>query len=286
MNLEEGISDFFWWLYDIQGIWITLKIIKNNFYNPNDIIPNISNDYIKDQLATEIIMKFCKLAEDLGALLMSKDNNKVKFTSNYINYKPYKVKEFFESLNSRLSEDLIRELFNFPPKDFNLNNNNIHKLESSYLFVKSCIDVISRDYLKYRDAYNAYKHGYRIWFKDLGSYPHLEINIENTLEEKKYDRALIYFDSKTLRRELNKIRMILFEDFDLSKMFNVFYEHCLSILKLISVFLYNLWQFYNKDLEEGISLFSDPSFDILTDPNYEYEFFRNLIERELYKFKF
>ena len=231
-------------------------------------------------------MKFCKLAEDLGALLMSKDNDKVKFTSNFIKYKPYKVKEFFENLNSSLSEDIIRELFNFPPKDFNFNNNNILKLESSYLFAKSCLDVISREYLTYRDVYNAYKHGYRIWFKDLGTYSHLEINIENTLDEKKYDRALIYFDSKMLRRELNKIRMILFEDFDLSKMFNVFYEHCLSILKLISVFLCNLWQFYNKYLEEGIALFSDPSFDILIDPNYEYEFFRNLIERELYKFKF
>jgi len=286
LNFEEGFSDVFWWLYDIQGIWITLKIIKNNFYNPNDIIPNISNDYIKDQLATEIIMKFCKLAEDLGALLMSKDNDKVKFTSNFINCKPYKVKEFFENLNSSLSEDIIRELFNFPPKDFNFNNNNILKLESSYLFVKSCLDVISRDYLKYRDVYNAYKHGYRIWFKDLGTYSHLEINIENTLEEEKYDRALIYFDSKMLRRELNKIRIILYKDLDLSKMFNVFYENCLSILKLISMFLYNLWQFYNKDLEEGIALFSDPSLDILIDPNYEYEFYRNLIERELYKFKF
>jgi len=80
--------------------------------------------------------------------------------------------------------------------------------------------------------------------------------------------------------------MLLYEDFDLYKMFNVFYENCLSILKLISVFLYNLWQFYNKDLEGGIALFSDPSFDILIDPNDEYEFYRNLIERELYKFKF
>ena len=235
------LSDFFWWLYDIEGIWIILKIIKDNFYNPNNIIPNISNDYIKDQLVIEMIMKFCKLGEDLGALLMSKDNDKVKFTSNYINYKPYKVKIFFENLNSSLSEVFIRELFNFPPKDVNLNNKNVLKLESSFLFVRSCLEVISRDYLKYRNVYNAYKHGYRIWFKDLGTHTHLEINIENTLEEKKYDRALLYFDSKRLNKKLDNMNTIFYKDFDLSKMFNVFYENCLSILKLISAFLYNLW---------------------------------------------
>ncbi len=123
-------------------------------------------------------------------------------------------------------------MFSLPPKDFNLNNKNIRKLESSYLFVKSCLEVISIDYLQYREIYNAYKHGYRIWFKDLGTYPHLEISIENTSAEKKYDRALIYFDSKLLKTKLDNMKMILYEDFDLSKMFNAFYENCLSVLSL------------------------------------------------------
>lgn len=245
---REIFSEIFWDLHDVRGQFFILELLKKSFNNPDEFFPYTPPEYVKDQLFVELLMKFCKLAEDLGALLATKDEDIFIFTQNYIKYTIGDVIKFYKNLE--INEENLSKIFNYPPIEKQDNKEAEELLEWSLVDMVGNLPLIIEHYLKYKDVYNSFKHGYRICLKDV------DIYIEG---EPRYNKALIYYDLKAVRKNPLFMSMICYEDFKHSA-FNVFYEDCISILILIQTFIQNYRAIKSSDQDKQIFIYLDPGF--------------------------
>ena len=275
-DLDSIFASLFWdLLHDPKDIWIILKSIKYSFDNTNTILPELYKENVKKQLFIELIVKFCKLAEDLGALLLSKNNNIIKFTQKYNTYGTYEVTNFYNNL--QINNNSLRNLF-FYPLERKQNVEQAKKyLKVSLIFLNKCFKQIKNDYLQYRKIYNSYKHGYRIWFKDAK----VEIQGQTT-----YNNALLYLDSKLVKSNFGTISSIFYSNFKISKIFKVCYYSCLSIILLIYIYIFNYRKYLSNSLEDGILLFFDAEFLLKVDPPSDNNFIQKIKDMKRYRFKY
>lgn len=258
-KIDSYFADFFWNYHDLIGLKITLQILKENFENPTRSFPNINPQIIKDNIFIETLMKFCKLSEDFGALIISKDKDKYKFLKNYNEYKVYDVTSFYEK--STFNENQIRNIFSYPIIENQKSEEAKKVLEMSYQHTEDHLTEIKEDYLKYRKVYNSYKHGYKIRFNVIRD---LTLN-PNSKEEKKYSKALLYYDKDSLKKVPLSVQLIAFEKYN-DFYFDIVHNSCISILMLIQVLLNNFMNFQEKPDKQDILLFFNPYLmDLLND---------------------
>lgn len=257
-KMDEIFSKVFWTYHDMVGAYISIKILKDNFEYPSRIFPEMDPQLVKDQIYIEILMKFCKFAEDLGGLIASRDKNMFKFAQKFNMYQINDVISFYEDLS--LSENEISEIFSYPKIEMQRSGEAKSNLQTSYNHIKDSLKIIKEDYLKYRPVYNSYKHGYRVRFKKM----EMTMGHEGS-EKKKYNKVLLYYDKKTLEKNKFMVSMVAYEkynDFD----FVVIYDSCLAIIRLVEVFLNNLKQSQVKSTNKSIDLFFSPFLsDIMKD---------------------
>jgi len=74
VEFESIFTDVFWNHQDFTALSISIDLIKKTYENP-EVLYSQNKNFIKDQMFIEIIVKFCKLAEDFGGLVSSKDQN-------------------------------------------------------------------------------------------------------------------------------------------------------------------------------------------------------------------
>jgi len=248
-DLEKTFSDYFWDYHDISRLWISLKIIKDNFDNTKKSFPEIDPQIVKDELYLELLMKFCKLAEDLGALLLSRDKDMFKFAQKYNKYTSYQVTSFYEDIS--LTEKELSKLYFYPLlKDQNTEKAK-YVLTLSYDNLKTHLEVIRDTYLKYRDVYNSYKHGHRLRFNG---------EIIQFEGKKIPQRVIMYYNSKKMKNNPFQVDMIRYNDFS-DSLFEFLYDECIAIINLNKIFLHNFKESLTKKKKFDIHLFFDPIYE-------------------------
>lgn len=245
-NLEENFAALFLENHNYNGILISIEILKENFENPNQIFPDSNSIYIKDQLYIEILMKYCKLLEDLGGLISCRDNNPFKFVQNYNKYRVKDVISFYKDMS--LEYDKIRELFFYPEIESQNSEKRKQLLKISYEHTKNKIEKIKDDYFLYKNVYNSYKHGYKVRFGNN------EVTFPEGLKgnkEEKFEKTLIYYSPKGDPFSINMLGYPKFNDIN----FTNIYENCFAVIRLIQIFLYNFKQNTKISQNEDIKLF-------------------------------
>jgi len=250
-KIEEIFAEVFWGLHNLDGLSLTLEMIKRIHDNPKSIFPDIDVIKVKDNLFIEILMKFCKMAEDLGALLCSKSENPYEFTMNYIKYQVKDVVRFYKHIQED-AEDLKR-VFYYPPVDKQDNKKAKSSLRLSFIELKANLKIIAENYIKYKDMYNSYKHGYRIRFKDA------DMQFGEGNEAKYYSKVIVYYENKMIRKFPGATSLMCFEKFDDSN-FMAVYELCITIIYIMRVFNHNYKEFHREGGIKSITLFFDPTF--------------------------
>ncbi len=245
-NIEEYFATFFLEFHNYDGILISIKILKYHFENPNQIFPDSNPLFIKDQIYIEILMKYCKLLEDLGALISCCDINPFKFVEEYSKYYIKGVSSFYANMS--LENDNICKSFFYPEIESQTVKKNKLLLIKSYNQTKNKLYKFKDDYFRYKDVYNAYKHGYKIRFSNNSlTFPE---DLNNNKEER-YEKTLLYYDHKTKNFIINVIGYPKFNDYN----FKYIYENCSAIIRLIEIFLYNFKQNVKISHNEDIKLF-------------------------------
>jgi len=250
-KVEELFAELFWEFHNLNGLILNLKLLKKVFDNPSKIFSDISELLIKDNLFIEILMKFCKIAEDLGAILYSKSENPYEFTKKYITYSVRNVVGFYSKIIDKKIE--IDELFYYPTTNKQNNDEAKHIIHLSLIDLKGNMRIIAENYLKYKGIYNSYKHGYRVRFKDV------DLNIGMGADIKYYPKIILYYEARMIKKFPGAISMMCFKKFDDSN-FNAVYELCIAAIQIIKIFIHNYKQFHKEGDEKSIALFFDPTF--------------------------
>ncbi|MFA5175937.1 MAG: hypothetical protein WC413_01590 [Candidatus Nanoarchaeia archaeon] len=249
LNLKESelnkvFSEVFWDHQNPCKLIIPLMVIKKSFDNTKDIFPNDDPSIIKRQLFIEILIKFCKLAEDFGGLVSSKDDDMFKFAQNYNTFKVDDVLSFYDTLS--LDDNSLNKLLCYPA-----HNKQCDKakgvLELSYMNLKESLERIKEEYTKHREAYNSYKHGFRIRFEDAGDF-----EVGNKVY--KNSKILFYYNSKSLKKDPHIMSLIVYENFS-DYNFNELYNLCLDLMDLMNIFISNFRESKNESRNKPFNIF-------------------------------
>jgi len=250
-KLDELFVELFWEFHNLYGLLLNLILLKRVFRDPSKIFSDINDNLVKDNLFIEILMKFCKIAEDLGAILYSKSEDPYEFTKKYITYSVRDVVGFY----SRIIDKKIKidELFYYPPINKQNNDKAKNTIRLSFIELKGNLKIIAENYLKYKEIYNSYKHGYRVRFQDV------DMNISNGADIDYYTKVILYYEARMIKKSPGVISMMSFKKFDDSN-FNAVYELCIGAIQIIKLFIHNYKQFHKEGDDKLISLFFDPTF--------------------------
>jgi hypothetical protein len=118
----------------------------------------------------EIVARFCQFAESLGGLIIGYNNLNLDSSNHLDNNHVTKVLESLsdysiakvDELYKKLQTDSIRYdiLLGYDV----LGNRYTNEVSQSLENIKKILNEISGCYTFYKESYNAYKHGYRLWF--------------------------------------------------------------------------------------------------------------------------
>ena len=145
--------------------------ISNLLVSLQEILPKTDPFYEKKILIFrfEIIARYCQLAESLGGLILG--YKKLNLTSN-------------KQLNNNHTQQVLKYLSDYMIKDIdtfyeNIENNTFEydvifgydlldtkyykEISISINNIKNNLKEIAGCYLFFKESYNAYKHGYRVW---------------------------------------------------------------------------------------------------------------------------
>jgi len=250
-KIEEIFAELFWEFHNLNGLILNLELIRKVFNEPSKIFSDVSEQIVKDNLFIEILMKFCKIAEDLGAILYSKSEDPYEFTKEYITYTIRNVVDFYSKITDNKAK--IEELFYYPPIDKQDNDKAKNIIHFSLIELKGDLRIIAETYVKYKEIYNSYKHGYRVRFKEVDQYIWIRDDI------KYYPKVILYYEKRMIKKFPGAMSMMGFKKFDDSN-FNAVYELCISALQIIKLFIHNYKQFHKEGNEKSIALFFDPTF--------------------------
>ena len=128
----------------------------------------------KRMIRYEIIAKFCHYAETLGGFIYGYDKNyqakdrESKILSTISGYKVSDIEDKYKELTKgtknslwRIHEQSLKNIFGYTGITDRKYSNDIHE---ALLNIKKLLSEIYGCYSFYRNSYNSYKHGYRLWF--------------------------------------------------------------------------------------------------------------------------
>jgi hypothetical protein len=164
---EEILFEF----YSLDSLKYLIDMLSQLKFSLQKILPK--NDPLNEKKVLifrfEIIARYCQLAESLGGLILGYKN--LNITSN-------------KQLNKNHTQQVLKYLSEYTINDIDTFYKNIENNSLAYdvIFGYDLLDtkyqneiLISRDniknnlkqiancYLFYKNSYNAYKHGYRLW---------------------------------------------------------------------------------------------------------------------------
>jgi hypothetical protein len=198
-------------------------------------------------LKFEIIAKFCHYAEVVGAFVYSSyagnvDLNSAKILENLSKYNVGDIDRFYQDIVSRSSLDIERDrafkhLFGYDRIKPGQASDML--IANSLTSVTKALQAIGEFYNFWKDSYNAYKHGYRLWFGYEGK------NKLNVVQ---------YLDKYTKARPLNNILTLPIDDKTIDDVLS-FSKCCREIL---DVFFHN-----QKELLEAKSTLNNIEFTFI-----------------------
>ena len=164
---EEMLYEF----YSLDSLKYLIDMLSQLKISLQQILPKTDPFYEKKVLIFrfEIIARYCQLAESLGGLISGYKN--LDIISN-------------KQLNNNHTQEILKYLSDYTIKDIdtfykNIENNILaydvvfgydlldkkyqDEISTSRDNIKNNLKEIAECYLFYKDSYNAYKHGYRLW---------------------------------------------------------------------------------------------------------------------------
>jgi hypothetical protein len=144
-------------------------------------------------LKFEIITHFCHYAEELGAFLYPCHGANPSFNSadileNLTKYRVSQIGKFYQDFNGEYKlDDIKRNNFNrlFGYDRIKSDQGAEETIGSSLTNILNVIKAIAKFYNFWQESYNAYKHGYRLWFGH--EYEH---NLNVVLYLRKYNKLI------------------------------------------------------------------------------------------------
>ncbi len=256
-NIEGHFTQIFWSFHNPIELAIPLLCLKDAFKKKGNLY-DYPEFFVRKTLFIEILMKFCKIAEDIGAMLTSYDTESINFTYKYIHYGVGDVINFYDSLN--LNNDQILNYFNYPTyeEDSTLNL----KLQDSARHIKVCLRFAKENYLELRELYNAYKHGFRINISQQGHLIEKKLNLDY---EEKF--SIWYFNSKDLRYLLGPFHAIEYKTEDMDYIFSNFFINSIKLLFLTQIFMFNYENMLYPDKYKRFKIFPT-DLDSLVDSDF------------------
>lgn len=125
-------------------------------------------------LKFEIVAKFCHYAEILGSFLYPCHStelslNSIDILENLSKYKVMEIEKFYQDFKSGYVLDTsnynnFKHLFGY--NRINEGQRADQLIRNSITNIIDVLRIIGEFYIFWKDSYNAYKHGYRLWFGD------------------------------------------------------------------------------------------------------------------------
>jgi hypothetical protein len=159
-------------LYDKNSINILfedielLELLRQQFkkHNPKDV------ERRNSMLIFDLVIKYCQYSETLGAYVDAfESSNKSKNPSSTIvlrylaKYEVQDITKFFKEISSRNYRNLTSEHKEKLIYAFGYHKSSSDKTSEIYN-IFHLLEEIAGVYIIYLNAYNAYKHGHRIWY--------------------------------------------------------------------------------------------------------------------------
>lgn len=264
--LDETYPFFFSTSLLVFPVETIKRVLSDKF---NDVFPEYASnpqasDHIKWTMRLEIINKFCQLSETLAAHLMaSKEvganyDSYAGYTSKLMEYNIEEAVKFFERL-PEITDDEISQIMCYPGKAKQSEKAKT-LLTDSILFLKTDLDIIGKEYIKFKELYNAYKHGCRMLHPQT-----------MTMEGENFVACVLYLTKKALLSKGGQLNLLGFPDDN----FTSFFTSIDSIYRILGVMLHNRKERYllsKKLLEEiSVALYFPSEFgDMFADKEVEF----------------
>lgn len=226
---------------------IIKRVLSDKF---SDVFPEYTSnlqmsDHIKWTLRLEIINKFCQLSETLAAhLLASKKagtnyDSYSGYTSKLIEYNVDEAVELFENL-SEMKDEEISKIMCYPDKEKQSDEAKA-LLGDSVLFLRTGLNVVGEEYIKFKELHKAYKHGCRMLHPQT-----------MTMEGENFVACIMYLTRKATITKGGQLNLLGFPNDD----FTSFFRLIDSIYRILSVMLHNRKNRYllSKELSEDVSV--------------------------------
>ncbi len=272
---SKQFSDTFWEYQNFETVYHSIISLKHSYENAEDVygehgIEDIES--VKDSLYMEMLSKFCKMAEDLGGLISSRDDDLFVHSQKFNKYSIKDVVRFYESVKNDDDDEQIRSIFNYPKSDIQETEAARDLIDFSILDTGAYLDIIKDRYLTYKEFYNSYKHGQRTRLVEL---------LED--EEGHSDgtrKALMYYVAKDLRKEPHITSINRYDSFS-DKDFEHFFELTHAATKLAKVYVHNLRNrmvpeenrrcvfFFHDDFSEFMGIDFDAVESIIIEPDHD-----------------
>jgi hypothetical protein len=167
-----SLAEMFYRFYSFDAIPFTINASKKIIEFSNELYPNKpkkEQEKLVQILKLEIIAKFCLYAESLAAIAITftytYDDMKKEMMGLFSKVGDYNVNQVIDFYTNIQNRDMnyVAKIIGYPP--LILQQKQTKKaLEISSLAVRDEIKKIADLYLELRLLYNAYKHGYRVFF--------------------------------------------------------------------------------------------------------------------------
>lgn len=165
-------EDMLYELYSLDYLKYLMDMLDGLKSRLNILLPK--TDPIRDKKVLiyryEIVARFCQFAESLGGLIIGYDMLDLDSNSQLDNSHVTKVLESLSSYSISNIDELYKKLQTDSVKydilfgyDV-LSSKSANDVAQSLGNIKDILDEISGCYSFYKESYNAYKHGYRLWF--------------------------------------------------------------------------------------------------------------------------
>jgi hypothetical protein len=170
-------EDMLYELYSLDFLKYVMDMLNGLKSGLEVLLPQ--TDPIRDKKVLvfryEIVGRFCQFAESLGALILG--YNKLNLTSNTQLNNNHAVNVLKTLSSYTIKEvDALYEKIQTNPLDYNilfgydmLGNEYEMKVSLSLRNIKESLREISGCYRFFKESYNAYKHGYRLWVRKESS---------------------------------------------------------------------------------------------------------------------
>jgi hypothetical protein len=169
-------DDILYHFYSYDGLHYIIDVLKGYYDNYRTKAQEKDPLFNKkcSMLKFEIIAHFSHYAENLGAFLYPchKENpslNSVDILENLTKYEVWQIDKFYQDFNSEyVLDDNRRNNFNrlFGYDHIITGQGAEQLIDLSLINILSVLKAIAEFYNFWKYSYNAYKHGYRIWYGD------------------------------------------------------------------------------------------------------------------------